>query len=295
MRSFVVVVDSGGFSAAARELDIVTSAVSRQVADLERHYDCQLLYRTTRSMHLTADGVFYLERFRELLASISDLETATRHRQQTVSGHRRITLPMNAYQLGLQNTLASFAREYPQVRLSLLLLNRYVNLVEEGIDLALRVGELDDSALIARRFGSLQVLFVASPDYLADNGRPDHPKDLVQHSCLVDSSTDNAGRWRYHDNGRERSVSVSGRIDANAASLVAELAAAGEGIAYLPAFLVQSQIESGKLEPILEPYQLPALPISLVYPGQRGMNPALDQLVQYLLDHRPAGETAAAR
>ena len=204
MRTFVVVVEQQSFSAASNRLNLVTSAVSRQVSDLEAHYGCQLLYRTTRSMHLTAEGRFYLEQFRQVLAHLDSLESRTRERRQEVAGHLRITTPLNAYQFGMQDILAKFIRRYPQVQLSWLLLNRYVNLVEEGIDLAIRAGELEDSTFIARRFGDLEVLFVANSDYLAENGIPTHPGQLQQHNCLIDSSTTQPGRWRYRDGKRER-------------------------------------------------------------------------------------------
>ncbi len=283
MRTFLAVVEHRSFTAASRQLNLVTSAVSRQVSDLEKHYDCQMLYRTTRSMHLTAEGQFYLEQFRDLLARLDALESKSYERQQRVAGHLRITTPMNIHQLGIQRVFAEFISRYPQVSLSWLLLNRYVNLVDEGIDLAVRVGQLEDSTLIARRFGKLQVLFVASPDYLAEHGMPSHPKELQQYNCLVDSSTTQPGHWAYIENSRERHVSVSGTIDINSGALVAEFAAGGHGIAQLPDFLADPFLKAGELIPILQAYQLPAVPISLVYPANRSVNPALKILLQHLL------------
>ncbi len=286
MRTFIVVVEQQSFSAASQQLNLVTSAVSRQVSDLEKHYDCQLLYRTTRSMNLTAEGEFYLEQFRDLLTRLDSLESITHARQHRITGRLRITMPMNAYQLGLQEQFAQFTAQFPGVKLSLLLLNRFVNLVEEGIDLAIRVGELEDSTLVARRFGRLDIMFVASPDYLAANGTPAHPKQLRDHDCLIDSSTDQPRRWRYQEDGRPRQVSVDGRIDVNSGGLIATFAAGGHGIAQLPGFLAQPYLDTGELVPILQAFQLPSIPVSLVYPGNRSTNAALKALVQHLLDNR---------
>lgn len=288
MRTFLTVVENNSFSAAANQLNLVNSAVSRQVSDLERHYDCQLLYRTTRSMHLTNEGYFYLAKFKDLLAQLDSLEAASLERQQKIAGHLHITTPMNANELGLHLLFADFTHINPKVKISLSMLNRFVDLVDEGIDLAVRVGELEDSSLIARHFGDLHVLFVANPTYLAKYGVPTQPKELQHHHCLIDSSTDRKGRWPYREGNRIRKITVDGPIDLNSGTLIADLAANGYGIALLPNFLVNAHLKSGKLVPILEDYQLPSSPISLVYHVNRLTNPALKSLVEYLLDNKPS-------
>ncbi len=288
MRTFLVVVENKSFSAASNKLNLVNSAVSRQVADLERYYDCQLLYRTTRSMHLTNEGYFYLDRFTELLAQLDSLETVSQERQQRISGHLHVTTPMNADELGLHLLFAEFTRLNPEVKISLLMLNRYTNLVDEGIDLAVRVGELEDSNLIAKHYGDFEVHFVANPQYLTNHGVPAHPKELQHHSCLVDSSTDLKGRWSYRENNRTKRVTVDGPIDLNSGKLIANLAASGHGIALLPNFLVNNYLKSKELVVILKDYQLPSIPISLVYPGNRFTNPALKSLVEFVTENKPS-------
>lgn len=290
MRTFLTVVEHNSFSAASQQLNLVTSAVSRQVSDLENYYNCQLLYRTTRSMHLTADGEFYREQFENVLAQLDQLETDSHQRLQKIAGHLRITTPLNSNLVGMQDLFAQFCQHYPEVNLSWMLVNRYVNLVEEGVDLAIRAGELEDSSLIGRQFGKIMVQFVAHPDYLAKHGTPAHPKDLQRHKCLLDSSTTQPGRWNYMDNGRERHITVNGPIDVNSGSMVAEFAARGSGIARLPSFMISRYLEAGTLVSILEDYQLPPTPISLVYPANRSVNPALKTLVQFLLENRPNWE-----
>ena len=238
-------------------------------------------------MNLTSEGYFYLERFTDLLARLDALETATHQRQQRIAGHLHITTPMNANEMGLHLQFAEFTRRHPQVRISLLMLNRFVNLVDEGIDLAMRVGELEDSTLIARHYGDLEIQFVASPGYLAHHGVPAHPRELQHHTCLVDNSTGRKGRWRYSEDDRIKQVTVDGPINLNSGHLIADLAVNGYGIALLPNFLVSTHLRSSKLVPVLEDYQLPSSPISLVYPGNRLTNPALKAMVEFLLENKP--------
>lgn len=284
MRVFRCVVEQRSFSAAARELNLVISAVSRQVTDLEQHYGCRLLHRTTRSMSLTAEGQQYLERFEAILASVEALEQDATARQHIVTGSLRITAPLHATGYGLQPRLSRFLRQYPQVKLNWLMLNRYVNLVEEGIDLAIRVGALEDSGLVARPMGQLKVCFVASPRYLAEAGTPQTPAELSRHRCIVDTSNRLPGRWRYRGNRGEQTIAVPAALEVNDGSVAGQFAADGMGIAYLPDFIVQPWLARGELVTLLEDWQLPAMPLSLVYPANRLMSPALKALIESLLD-----------
>ena len=283
MRTFLTVVEQMSFSAASRELNLVTSAVSRQVSDLEQHFDCQLLYRTTRAMHLTNEGEYYYEQFKAIVQQLDQLESSVSERQEKIAGHLRITAPMNISRLGIQRKISAFLKQYPDVTLSWILVNRYVNLIEEGIDLAIRVGELEDSGYIARPYQQLQVMYVANPDYLAQIGTPQHPSELTHHSCIIDTSVRQPGRWRYQDKQQIHSISLKAALEVNQGGLVAEFAAAGHGIAHLPDFLVQDYLEKGELVSILQAYQLPDVPVSLVYPANKMKNPALTQLVEHLL------------
>mgnify|MGYP000474394013 CR=1 FL=1 len=287
MKTFVLVLEKGSFSAASRELNIVTSAISRQVSDLEEHFSCQLLYRTTRAMQLTAEGSYYLEQFRDVLGRMENLENVSHERQQRVAGHLRISAPRGSAGLGFLQAASDFIKQHPEVRISWLFVNRFVNMVEEGVDLAVRVGELADSSFIARRYSQVKVSFVASPEYLKQQGHPRHPKELQQHQCIVDSSNRLPGRWRYSEDGKEELVAVSGFAQANDGEVVARLAANGHGIAYLPAFLTREYRDSGRLVPVLQDYEFDAAPVSLVYPANRMMNTALNALVGYLLEHKP--------
>ncbi|WP_201589621.1 LysR family transcriptional regulator [Psychrobacter fozii] len=285
--TFQVVLDLGSFSKAADQLGIVVSAVSKQVSELEKHFGCQLLHRTTRAMNLTAEGEHYLEQFNLIVDALENLEGRADINQRIIAGHLRISAPPNAEQLGITRLIGEFLHQHPAVKITLILLNRYINLVEEGVDLAIRVHELSDSRLIARNFTELNVLYVASPDYLEKYGTPQHPKELTKHNCILDSSIRTPCRWRYFEGNNERHVNVTGTIEVNYGNITAEYSAAGHGIAFLPDFLVQDYINIGKLLSTLEPFHMPATPVSLVYPANRMQNPVLREMVQYLLNNKP--------
>jgi DNA-binding transcriptional LysR family regulator len=286
MSTFVVVVDKGSFSAASRELNIVTSAVSRQVSDLEEHFKCQLLYRSTRAMSLTAEGKQYLEQFKGILDNIERLEHKSANQTQSLSGHLTISAPVGSDSMGFLKSAGDFMKLHPKVKISWLFLNRFVNMVDEGIDLSIRVGELPDANFIARHYGMLKVNFVASPDYLQQHGRPIHPDELDQHQCLVDSSNRYPLRWRYQIEGKNHYVAIDSFAEANDGDIVAKLAAQGHGIAYLPSFLTRDYLGDGTLIPVLTEFEFERTPVSLAYPAKLMMNPVLKALVTHLLEHR---------
>lgn len=292
MRTFVMVADKGSFSAAARELDIVTSAVSKQVVDLEAYFATQMLYRTTRAMHLTSEGEYYLEQFKEIIGRIENLEDVAQQREQKISGHITISAPQGSATLGYLDAVSAFIKRHPELRVSWLFVNRFVNMVEEGIDLSIRVGELADSGLIARRYTDVKVHYVASPDYLSRHGEPENPKQLLHHQCIVDSSNRFPKRWRFQHQGQEETVTVNAFIQANDGEVAAKFAADGHGVAYLPTFLMQAYLDRGELQPILRQYEFEAVPVSLVFPANRLMNPALRALIEHLLEDQKREEPA---
>jgi DNA-binding transcriptional LysR family regulator len=286
MRTFVIVAEKESFTEASRVLNIVTSAVSKHVSDLEAHFSSQLLYRTTRAMHLTSEGEYYLEQFKDIVARIDSLEDISSERQQRIAGHLCVSAPQGSASLGFLNSTSEFMKLHPEVRISWLFLNRFVNMVEEGIDLSIRIGDLTDSNLIARRYSSINVHFVASPEYIERCGMPEHPKELSKHQCILDSSNRQPGRWRYNEQGGEHNIAVNAFVQANDGEVAAKFAADGHGIANLPTFLMQQYLDSGELVPILREFEFESLPVSLVFPANRLMNPALRALIEFLLDKR---------
>lgn len=284
MTTFNVVIDKGSFSAASRELNIVTSAISRQVSDLEEHFSCQLLYRSTRAMSLTAEGKQYLEKFRSIISSIEQLENKSDDLNKVLSGHLTISAPSGSTSLGFLKSTCEFMTLHPKVKISWLFVNRFVDMVQEGVDLSIRAGELPDSNYIARRYGSTKVSFVVSPQYISQYGKPQHPKELQKYHCLVDSSNRYPLRWHYQEEGKDKYTSINAFTEANDGDIVAKMATEGLGIAYLPTFLTQEYLDNATLIPILTEFEFERIPVSLVYPAKLMINPLLKSLVDYILE-----------
>ncbi|MEM7208826.1 MAG: LysR family transcriptional regulator [Pseudomonadota bacterium] len=281
------VVDTGSLSAASRELNIAVSAISRQVSELEKHFDCTLLYRTTRTMKLTPEGEFFVAKFRQILGHVDELQDSLAERRQRVEGKLRITSPQNIGQMGINPHVASFMQKHPKVELSWMMVNRYVNLIEEGFDLAIRAGELDDSTFVSRRYGRFQMEFAASPEYLEKAGLPTHPRELVTHQCLLDSSLAQPGRIRYQENTEQKQVNVSGSFTLNQGHLLADFARLGLGVCHLPDFLLEGAKTRGELVPILEEYWQAPIDIFFVYPASKLTNTVVRAFIDHLLVHQP--------
>jgi len=286
INTFIKVADKKSFTAAARELNIVTSAISRQVADLESHFDCQLLYRTTRAMHLTAEGDQYYKTFKEITDKITMLENKDETSDGTLKGHIKISAPQGSESLGYLDAASEFMKNNPKVTVSWLFVNRYVNMVEEGIDLSIRMGELEDSSYIARRYKSVEINFVVSPDYMEKYGKPDNPNDLTEHLCITDTSNRQPNKWRYCNNNQEKYVKINPYIESNNGETVARLAANGNGIAYLPSFLTQKYLQTGELITVMQNYEFDSLDASLVYPANLMMNKTLKSFVQFIIKNK---------
>lgn len=286
MTTFRTVVEQKSFSGAAKELNVVTSAVSRQVADLEKYLACKLLQRSSRSMTLTEEGREYLDGINRVLEQISELEQTMSERQNIVGGELRITSFLNSQTLGLQSRIARFMHLYPEVKLSWLIVNRNVNLIEEGIDLAIRAGKLPDSGLIARAIGQIKLHYVASPDYLRRNGAVQTPNDLVNHKCIIDTSNQNYGRWSFRGKDGLSHVKVNSTIEVSNGESASAFAVDGLGVAWLPDFLIASSVAEGKLVRILADYETAPLPVSLVYPANRVMKPAQRMFIDFLIENK---------
>lgn len=284
MKTFIVVIDKGSFSGASRELNIVTSAVSRQVSDLEDHFSCQLLYRSTRAMSLTAEGKQYLEQFKNIIGNIERLENKSDDLNKELSGYVTISAPCGSASLGFLKSTSDFMKLHPKVKISWLFVNRFVDMVQEGIDMSVRVGDLPDSNFIARRYCSTKINFVASPLYISKNGNPQHPREFREYNCLVDSSNRHPLRWHYQEGGKNKYESIDAFAQANDGDTVAKLAAEDLGIAYLPTFLTQKYLDNGALIPILTEFEFDHIPVSLVYPAKLMINPLLKSLVDCILE-----------
>jgi len=282
MKIFVAVVDAKSFSGASGKLNLATSAISKNVSDLEDYYDCKLLNRNTRNMHLTSEGQHFLDEFKRILAQLNELKTGVSTRKNKIAGDLKITSPENAQGLGFDKKISDFILQYPDVNVIWHQQNRHTNIVEEGIDVAIRIGKLEDSNLIVQKISQVDNLIVASPTYLKKYGVPSHPSDLSHFPCIIEISNAHPWSWPYIENNLQNNVAVSGKVKLNKGETVAYFAVKGHGIARLPRFMMQEYLERGELIPILESYYTEPLDISLVYPKNSQNNVVLSTFIKYI-------------
>ncbi|ATC85529.1 LysR family transcriptional regulator [Pseudoalteromonas arctica] len=279
---FEQVAQQQSFSRAAESLNLVPSAVSRQINELEKWLDIRLINRTTRSLSLTEDGKAYLLKLSDIRAQVTELRRS-KTQQQQIKGLIKITAPIMIGQYMLPVALAEFKELHQDVDLAISLMNRKVELVEEGFDLAIRVGHLNDSTMVARNIGNMRFKTVASPHYINTHGMPSTPKDLKNHQCLINTAVTNAKRWSYLIDGKSTVIKVAGSFEVNDSQSLKAFAIANQGIAQLPSFYVDAAIQSGELIEILSDYVPSPLPVNLLYPSQRLLSPTVRALVDYLV------------
>jgi DNA-binding transcriptional LysR family regulator len=280
MKTFVRVMEAGSFSAVAREANTTQSAVSKQVAALERALGAQLLTRTTRSLALTEEGGRYFEQARRLLAEIAEAEGDLQRGEQQLVGWLRVAASVVFGRLKLMPLVQSFLALHPEVKIDLRLNDGFVDLVEQGIDVAVRVGELADSSLVARRVGTSHRLLVAHPSYLSSLPKglrpPAAPEDLVQHNCIVYTERATPHSWTFVAGsggllapGTPRVVRVQGNLQSNSSEVVRTAVLSGMGISYVPHWLLDTELASGEVQRLLPDWQPVPAPIQLLHPPAR--------------------------
>jgi DNA-binding transcriptional LysR family regulator len=281
---FVRVVERGSFTLAADDLSLSRAVVSKYVSRLEERLGARLMHRTTRRLSLTEAGAALFEASRGAIERIEEAEAAVAQYQAAPKGRLRVSAPMSFGILYLGAAMADFANAFPDVTLDLRLDDRFVNLVEEGVDVAVRIGALTDSSLVARRIAKTQAVACASPAYLEEHGEPETPQDLAGHRCLLYAYLSTANVWRFQaQDGREIPVAVSGPMRVNNGIVLADAAAAGRGIVMGPSFYVAARIRSGELKRILPAYRLPELGIHAVYPQRDFVPPKVRAFVDFLV------------
>ncbi|HEY9191568.1 MAG TPA: LysR family transcriptional regulator [Methyloversatilis sp.] len=288
MRMFVRVAELGSFSAAALQLGLARSVVTRQVAALESHLGTKLMARSTRRLSLTSAGTAYLEKCRVILNLVEAAETGIAEEHLSPRGPIRIGLPLSFGLKRLGPLLLRFAQRYPDVSLDMDYTDRRVNLIEEGIDLSIRITARLEPGDVARRIGSSRLIVVASPDYLARHGTPRHPDELVHHECLG-YTAGGSQAWSFVVDGQTRTVAVRSRINAGNGDVLTEAAALGMGIACQPDFIVDSFIESGRVRTILAGFPTPELGIHVVLPGNRHVPHRVRVLMDFLAEELRSG------
>ena len=270
MRVFVAVCDANGFAPAARRMGIAASVATRLISGLEQDLGVVLLQRTTRSIKLTDAGARFLERSRRILADVEEAELAAQVERGSPRGRLNVSAPLLFGRIHSAPIISDFLERCRDVQVELSLSDRIVNLVEEGVDVAVRIGLLEDSSLIARRVGATRRILVASPAYIAERGRPAQPSDLAGHS-LIRFHTENAqSDWHFEDPGRGRiAIPVKSRFSTNSADVAIEHALRGGGIASVFCYQVSSALRDGQLVEILPEYASSDLPIHAVFPTTR--------------------------
>lgn len=234
-------------------------------------------------MKLTPDGRHFVTEFRALLTHLSTLKEGVNERKNKVVGELNISTPENATGLGIDQKISSFIQLFPNVAITWQQKNQRVDLIEEGIDIAFRVGKLTDSNLLVRQYSQMENLIVASPAFIKKYGVPTHPSELSEYPCIIETGNRIPWRWRYLEQGQEKTITVSGNVQLDKGETVAFFAAQGHGIARLPSFMMQQYLDSGELIPILSNYNTEPLQISMVYPHSRASNPALNAFIDFVL------------
>jgi DNA-binding transcriptional LysR family regulator len=281
---FVKVVEAGSFVGASKQLNMPSTTVSRKVQKLEDALGVRLLQRSTRKLHLTDIGQQYFEDCQQSLASIEEATTLASESRSMPTGLLRITSPTDFAVNYLQPWINSFLRLYPDIQIELEVTDRYVDLIEERIDIAFRSGELKDSSLIARRIGPKQSVFCASPEYLEKAGRPIFPDDLSQHDCVIMGRSLKNQHWRFMTEKGEITVPVKGRYAADNMQLVVEAAHNGMGVAQVPHPLVLESLIEGKLIQVLADYSPPKQSIYIIYPSHKHLARNVRTFIDYVLE-----------
>jgi len=286
METFVAIVDRGSLTAAAEALDRSLPSVVRVLAELEEALGVRLLQRSTRRMALTEEGRDYLERCRRILADVAEAEAVAAGETGPLRGVVRITASVQFGRLHVLPLVTALTRAHPGISVELLFIDRVVDLLEEGMDVGVRIASLPDSSLIAHPVGAVRRVVCASPAYLAERGAPLHPHELGTHACLLGTHLE-IDAWRFSENGREFDVAVGGPLRCNQTGARLDACVEGVGIGRFLAYQVEDALAAGQVVPLLEAFEMPPVPVSVVVPSAR-LLPARSRLVlQWLRDGLP--------
>ena len=289
MRAFATVVSAGSFAAAADRLQMSRAMITKHVAQLEQSLGTRLLHRTTRRLSLTEAGARYHEQCLHILEAVEDAAASVAESTPHPEGLLRVHAPMSFGIRQLTPALIAYQQQYPQMQIDLSLNDRTVDLVEEGCDVAIRIGALADSGLIAKRLGSVRLVPCAAPSYLETRGRPQSPQDLTTHACLSYSYWSDQDYWRFHEHstGLEQSVRVTGSLRANNGEVLRQAAVAGLGLILQPLFVVDEDLKAGRLEIVLAGYEVTPLSLYAVYLSRRHVSRKVRSLIAFLQQYLP--------
>lgn len=284
IQAFLKVVETGSFTRAAEQLNASTAAVSRRVSALESSLGVKLLIRTTRQLRLTDAGQQYSGDMQNVLAALEEAEQKVQRGNQEIKGNLRVAVPLSFGIKCIAPILPGFLKEHPALKIDLLLEDRRTDLFSEGIDLAIRIGKLEDSSLIATRIGEISMAFCASSEYLSRHGEPRHPSELNKHKVLRYSLISASDEWGVGQGGREK-IDLQWQLSANNGEALREAAIQGLGVVMLPTFIVMDALRDGSLKEVMCKYTQDLIGIYAVRPSRKFTPAKITRLIQYLKDH----------
>ncbi|MBE9115619.1 LysR family transcriptional regulator [Lusitaniella coriacea LEGE 07157] len=283
LRAFSRVVEEGGFAAAARKMEMSRSAVNKLVANLENELGVQLLYRTTRKVTPTDTGRAFYERCVEILTSLAEAEQLASEQHGEPKGTIKINAPMSFGTLYLGAIASDFMVRYPEIKVQLTLDDRFVDAIAEGYDLVVRIAKPTESAsLVVRPIIPIERVLCAAPAYLEKRGIPQHPQDLKQHSCLHYGYLATGSQWQFEDGTERYTIAINGVFCSNNGEVLRDAAVRGLGIALLPRFIVENELNNGTVQQILMNYRLPEIVLSVIYPVNRHLSTKVRLLTEFL-------------
>lgn len=282
-RMFIAVIEAGSFTDAATRLSTSSGQASKLISRLENVLGVRLLNRTTRSVAPTEAGRAYYDRLKPLIDELDTLDLDIRNISQSPRGRLRLTGPLSFGTLQLAPALNEFAAEHPDIELDVRFSDRVFNLVDEGFDMAVRVGRPDDSSLIIRKLCNVRIVVVAAPGYVDKHGAPETPSDLTHHNCIIDTNFNEPNRWPFsHRNGGIERVRVNGRIRYSNAETCVQAAAMGLGVACVPSFVAGDALRSGSLVRLLPSYETEPYDVHALYPHSRHLAAKVRLLIDFL-------------
>jgi len=284
IRAFVQVFDSGGFSAAARQHGRSKALLSKYVTDLEDYLGVRLMNRTTRKLSLTEAGEAYYREASSLLQQLDELDANIAEQTATPRGLLRVSAPRNFGEETLAPAIFTYLAKYPRVTLDLRLEDRYVDLIDEGVDVALRISTFADSSLIARKIADMHIVIAAAPAFIATHGAPKHPEALRNLPCIVDTNLQGQSNWRFIEDGKTVSVPVSGPVRVNSPLAARRAAIMGLGFAAMPSYLADPAVAAGDLVPVLTEYLPTGQTLQAVYPHRRHLAGKVRALIDHLVE-----------
>lgn len=278
MSVFVAVVAAGSFSAASRQLRMPLPTVSRKVAEIESHLKAKLLVRSTRKLVLTEAGQAYVEDCKRILDAVNEAERGASGQYNVPQGELTVTAPIVFGRLHLMPVVTEFLRAYARVDVRLLLIDRPLNLIEDHVDLAVRIGALPDSRLVASKVGQIRRVVCASPAYLKERGTPKSPQDLLKHDCVTFAGLTDAGSWSFRD---QETVRVRSRLTTSTAEAAIDATVAGIGLTCTLSYQIAEVVKAGKLAIVLKKFEPPPVPVSLIYVQESRITAKLRAFIDY--------------